>query len=193
MSVYDVIVVGAGHNGLICACYLAKAGRKVDGFNLGVGNYNTLQELTLFREVGAPLKPDIIVLAYFINDAEPINMFEFSRPVVEACGQPWPRLRAPGRLVWFVMTVWQWFHFRFGLPKQLLEPLAVERLYLDNYFSIAKAQRDLEYQPLFTTERALAECLPYYVDLFHQMKAESDTARARVIAISARLRSLSGR
>ena len=30
MSVsYDCIVVGAGHNGLVCACYLAKAGRKV--------------------------------------------------------------------------------------------------------------------------------------------------------------------
>jgi GDSL-like Lipase/Acylhydrolase family len=51
---------------------LVKAGRKVDGFNLGVGNYNTLQELTLFREVGVPLKPDIIVLTYFINDAEPM-------------------------------------------------------------------------------------------------------------------------
>lgn len=25
----DVIIVGAGHNGLVCACYLAKAGRKV--------------------------------------------------------------------------------------------------------------------------------------------------------------------
>ena len=25
--------------------------------------------------------------AYFINDAEPINMFEFARPVVEACGE----------------------------------------------------------------------------------------------------------
>ena len=25
----DVVVVGAGHNGLICACYLAKAGLKV--------------------------------------------------------------------------------------------------------------------------------------------------------------------
>jgi 3beta-hydroxy-delta5-steroid dehydrogenase/steroid delta-isomerase len=109
--------------------------------------------------------------AYFINDGEPVNMFEFSRPVVEACGQPWPKFRLPGRLVWFVMTVWQWFHFRFGLPKPLLEPLSVERLYLDNYFSIAKAQRDLGYQPLFTTERAMAECLPYYVDLFHQMKA----------------------
>ena len=28
--------------------------------------------------------------AYFVNDGEPINMFEFSRPVVEACGQRWP-------------------------------------------------------------------------------------------------------
>ena len=35
--------------------------------------------------------------AYFINDGEPINMFEFARPVVEACGERWPRLRVPGR------------------------------------------------------------------------------------------------
>src|SRR5215217_646569 len=119
--------------------------------------------------------------AYFINDGEPVNMFEFSRPVVEACGQPWPKLRVPGRLVWLVMTVWQWFHFRFGLPKPLLEPLAVERLYLDNYFSIAKAQRDLGYQPLFTTEQAMTDCLPYYVDLFHQMKTEAHERAVSVV------------
>ncbi|MGB2921293.1 MAG: SDR family NAD(P)-dependent oxidoreductase [Mycobacterium sp.] len=112
--------------------------------------------------------------AYFINDGEPINMFEFSRPVIEACGQPWPKIRVPGRLVWFVMRVWQSLHFRFGLPKPLLEPLAVERIYLDNYFSIAKAQRDLGYQPLYTTEQALEHCLPYYVELFDRMKADAD-------------------
>ncbi|KZS85524.1 3-beta-hydroxysteroid dehydrogenase [Mycobacterium persicum] len=109
--------------------------------------------------------------AYFINDAEPINMFEFARPVVTACGESWPRIRVSGRLVRDLMSAWQWLHFRFGLPKPPLEPLAVERLYLDNYFSIAKAERDLGYHPLFTTEQAIAECLPYYKDLFEQVKA----------------------
>lgn len=111
--------------------------------------------------------------AYFINDGEPVNMFEFARPVVEACGQPFPKFRVPGRLVWFAMTIWQFLHFRFGLPKPLLEPLAVERIYLDNYFSIAKAQRDLGYRPKYTTAEALEHCLPYYVELFDRMKAEA--------------------
>ncbi len=52
-----------------------KQGRKVDGFNLGIGNYNIRQEFSLFREVGAPLKPDIIVLTYFINDGEPMPKY----------------------------------------------------------------------------------------------------------------------
>ncbi len=51
-------------------------------------------------------------------------------------------------------------------------PLAVERLYLNNYFSIAKARRDLGYQPLFTTEQAMAQCLPYYTELFHKMESQ---------------------
>lgn len=116
--------------------------------------------------------------AYFINDGEPINMFEFSRPVLEACGQPYPRIRVPGRLVWLAVTVWQWLHFRFGAPKPLIEPLGVERVILDNYFSIAKAQRDLGYRPLYTTDEAMAECLPYYVELFHQMKSAGEPAGA---------------
>jgi 3beta-hydroxy-Delta5-steroid dehydrogenase / steroid Delta-isomerase len=109
--------------------------------------------------------------AYFINDAEPVNMFEFARPVVAACGHRLPRLRISGVAVRAAMSGWQRLHFRFGLPKPPLEPLAVERLYLDNYFSVAKATRDLGYRPLFTTEQAMAECLPYYTELFDQMKA----------------------
>ncbi|OBG89349.1 steroid delta-isomerase [Mycobacterium sp. E802] len=109
--------------------------------------------------------------AYFINDGEPINMFEFARPVLAACGRPLPTFRVSGRLVHKAMMVWQWLHFKFGIPEPLIEPLAVERLYLNNYFSIAKARRDLGYEPLFTTEQAMAECMPYYTDLFHQMES----------------------
>src|SRR3954470_7560978 len=54
---------------------LRQQGRKVDGFNEGVGNWNTMQELTHFRDVGARLKPDIVVLTYFINDGEPIPTY----------------------------------------------------------------------------------------------------------------------
>ncbi|MGJ6122684.1 NAD-dependent epimerase/dehydratase family protein [Mycolicibacterium sp. Y3] len=111
--------------------------------------------------------------AYFINDAEPLNMFEFARPVLAACERPLPTFRVSGRLVHKAMMAWQWLHFKFGIPQPLIEPLAVERLYLNNYFSVAKAERDLGYRPLFTTEQAMAECLPYYTDLFHQMDSKA--------------------
>ena len=58
----------------------------------------------------------------------------------------------------------------------------MERLYLDNYFSIAKADRDLGYRPLLTTEQAMADCLPYYVELFEQVKSASHPHLAAVVA-----------
>jgi lysophospholipase L1-like esterase len=39
--------------------------------NLGIGNYNTVQEVSRLRQVGLAFDPDLIVLGYFINDAEP--------------------------------------------------------------------------------------------------------------------------
>jgi 3beta-hydroxy-delta5-steroid dehydrogenase/steroid delta-isomerase len=111
--------------------------------------------------------------AYFINDGEPVNMFEFARPVIAACGRKLPNVRVSGRLVHKAMTLWQRLHFKFGIPEPLIEPLAVERLYLNNHFSIAKAKRDLGYEPLFTTQKAMTECLPYYIDLFRQMATKS--------------------
>jgi lysophospholipase L1-like esterase len=54
---------------------LIRQGRKVDGFNLGVGNYNTSQELSHFLKDGVRLRPDIVVLSYFINDAEPLPAY----------------------------------------------------------------------------------------------------------------------
>ena len=54
---------------------LTAQGRKVEGYNLGVGNYNTVQELTSFLDTSARMRPDIIVLSYFINDGEPMPTY----------------------------------------------------------------------------------------------------------------------
>jgi len=107
--------------------------------------------------------------AYFINDDDPLNMFVFARPVIEGVGHPYPAIAVPAALVKWVMQSWQFLHFSFGLKEPPIPPLAVERIALDNFFSIAKAKRDLGYQPLYTTERAMQECLPYYRDLYAQM------------------------
>jgi phytoene dehydrogenase-like protein len=47
---YDAIVIGAGHNGLACACYLARAGMKV----LVVEQYHTAGGMTLTEELTLP-------------------------------------------------------------------------------------------------------------------------------------------
>ncbi|WP_088348694.1 MULTISPECIES: SGNH/GDSL hydrolase family protein [Rhodomicrobium] len=47
------------------------AGSKAEIVNLGVGNWNTVQEVQYFLTKGFQYKPDIVVLNYFVNDAEP--------------------------------------------------------------------------------------------------------------------------
>jgi lysophospholipase L1-like esterase len=47
------------------------AGLRYEVLNLGVGNYNTVQEVMRLRNLGLALDPDLIILGYFINDAEP--------------------------------------------------------------------------------------------------------------------------
>jgi lysophospholipase L1-like esterase len=48
----------------------AAAGIDAEVINLGVGNYNTVQEVQAFLANGQQYKPDVIVLSYFVNDAE---------------------------------------------------------------------------------------------------------------------------
>ena len=40
--------------------------------NTGVGNYDTVQEVTYYKTRGRELHPDMVILVYFINDPEPV-------------------------------------------------------------------------------------------------------------------------
>lgn len=111
--------------------------------------------------------------AFFITDEQPVNVFEFARPIVEACGQHWPRIRVPGRAVYAAMAGWQWLHFRLRVPAPPLEPLVVNRLCVDNFYSTEKARRHLGYCPLVSIAEAIEISIPYYRELFDTMQRDA--------------------
>jgi phytoene dehydrogenase-like protein len=66
---YDAIVIGAGHNGLTCACYLAKAGLKV----LVLEDYCLIGGMTLTEEITLPgFKSDIHAFGYSLATLSPV-------------------------------------------------------------------------------------------------------------------------
>src|SRR5206468_12338003 len=47
-------------------------GRRFEVINAGVGNYGTVQEVAHYKMYDRALSPDLVILEYFINDAEPV-------------------------------------------------------------------------------------------------------------------------
>jgi lysophospholipase L1-like esterase len=46
--------------------------QRFEAINAGVGNYDTVQEVTYYETRGRAFQPDLVVLVYFINDPEPV-------------------------------------------------------------------------------------------------------------------------
>jgi phytoene dehydrogenase-like protein len=68
-ELYDAIVIGAGHNGLTCACYLAKAGLKV----LVLEQYRTIGGMTITEEETLPgFWSDIHASGYQLANLSPV-------------------------------------------------------------------------------------------------------------------------
>jgi len=66
---YDAVVVGARHNGLTCACYLAKAGLKV----LVLERYRDVGGMTLTEELTLPgFRSDVHASGYQLANLSPV-------------------------------------------------------------------------------------------------------------------------
>jgi 3beta-hydroxy-delta5-steroid dehydrogenase/steroid delta-isomerase len=99
--------------------------------------------------------------AYFITDGNPINYFEFFRPLVEGMGFRFPRLRVPGGLMAGVAFVWEFLHWSLRFPRPALNRLEVRKITRSHYNRIDKARRDFGWQPPVTPDEATERCLVF--------------------------------
>jgi lysophospholipase L1-like esterase len=154
---------------------LASSDRKVEAFNLGVGNYNTTQELALFRDVGAGLKPDIIVLCYFINDAEPMPQYS-SDDWLSEHSAAWVvlRYRVDSLLRQFGESP-DWKHYY----RALYEPGAAGWAQTRNALArFAATARDLDAELVVFHIPELRELKPYpFADVTAQVRAVVESER----------------
>src|SRR5436190_10521728 len=66
---FDAIIIGAGHNGLTCACYLARAGLKV----LVLEQYHSVGGMTVIEEETLPgFWSDIHASGYQLANLSPV-------------------------------------------------------------------------------------------------------------------------
>jgi 3beta-hydroxy-delta5-steroid dehydrogenase/steroid delta-isomerase len=99
--------------------------------------------------------------AYFISDGEPMNSFEFFRPLIEGLGYPFPQREVPAWLLKPLVHVWQAAHFVLGVPAPILSPHELDKVTVTHYASIDKAREELGYVPRQSVAEAMQDCLEY--------------------------------
>lgn len=98
--------------------------RPVRVINSGVGGYNTVQEVTYFKQEGISLKPDLVLLTYVQNDIE-VNKGPYD---------PWAQSSIWGKSfsdMVITMVGKLWFYrlmhhtYKYALPKPQLGPTTI--------------------------------------------------------------------
>lgn len=100
--------------------------------------------------------------AYFVTDNHPLPLFEFMRPVIEGLGYAIPKLNIPYRPVIAFLRLWQYLHFRTGIPAPFFTPHEVRKLAISHCATSADAERDFGYRPVVSPEEAMARCVTHY-------------------------------
>lgn len=108
--------------------------------------------------------------AYFVTDNHPKPLFEFMRPLIEGLGYKMPRINIPYPPVLGFLRLWQWLHFRVGVPAPPFTPHEVRKLAISHRASSEAATRDFGYSPKVAPEEAMARCLAHYRDRLDEIR-----------------------
>ena len=108
---------------------------------------------------------------YFVTDNERLPLFEFVRPLIEGLGYKMPKLNIPYQPVILFLRLWQYLHFRIGLPAPLFTPHEIRKLAISHCASNEAAERDFGYDPVVTPEEAMTRCLSYYKERLAGVRA----------------------
>jgi 3beta-hydroxy-delta5-steroid dehydrogenase/steroid delta-isomerase len=100
--------------------------------------------------------------AYFVTDDHPQPLFEFMRPLIEGIGFKIPKIDIPYRPVLAFLRLWQFLHFRIGLPAPPFTPHEIRKLAISHCASNKEAARDFGYQPIVRPADAMARSLAHY-------------------------------
>jgi len=100
--------------------------------------------------------------AYFVADDHPLPLFEFMRPLIEGIGYRVPKFNIPYRPVLAFLRLWQYLHFRIGLPAPIFTPHEIRKLAISHRATNEAAARDFGYRPVVKPASAMARCLAHY-------------------------------
>lgn len=114
--------------------------------------------------------------AYFISDGEPVNNFEFMRPLVEGLGYSYPTITLPYTLVYAMAWLIEYIHLFVGRVynfQPLLTRAEVNKTGITHYFKITKAQRELGYEPKVKPAEGMARLVESFVEKEKQLKLKN--------------------
>jgi 3beta-hydroxy-delta5-steroid dehydrogenase/steroid delta-isomerase len=109
--------------------------------------------------------------AYFVTDNHRLPLFEFVRPLVEGLGYKMPRFDIPYGPVLLFARLWQYLHFRIGLPTPLFTPHEIRKLSISHCATSTEAKRDFGYDPVVAPEEAMSRCVSHYKERLARVRA----------------------
>ena len=84
------------------------------------------------------------------------------RPLFEGLGYQVPERNIPAAPLRVVATLWQWLHFKLGIPEPLLTPHELNKLTISTIAHSNAAKRDFGYAPVKSVAEGMAASIAYY-------------------------------